>query len=243
MGGKATRRKQRKTRGNTGETGRDERDERAACCKVNRSVYEMTGDDIRDGEGQGGGGRRGVAYGKLLLVLNVELGDGKTGSIEVRHGHNLRELALDFCAEHRLDVDKVVGPLQKHLQSNVFDILRTRQPAAAASIQSERSSSISPEAENNSHSEPLVSHDYPGSTMDDSTVDDKVAMDDKVARAFRKDLDEMRERRMKEIQVAVAQRTIPNGPKSLPSRQQRPSSARVRALQLSGLCLQRTRLF
>jgi hypothetical protein len=201
---------------------------------MNRSVYEMTGDDIRDGGSQGGGGRRGFAYGKLLLVLNVELGDGKTGTIEVRHGQNLRELALDFCAEHRLDVDKVVGPLQKHLQSNVFDILRSRQPAAY--IQSERSSSISPEAENNSHSEPLVSHDYPG-TMDDST------MDDKVARAFRKDLDEMRERRMKEIQVAVAQRTLPNGPKSLPSRQRRPSSERVRALQLSGLCVQRTRLF
>jgi len=183
---------------------------------MNRSVYEMTGDDIRDGGSQGGGGRRGFAYGKLLLVLNVELGDGKTGTIEVRHGQNLRELALDFCAEHRLDADKVVDPLQKHLQSNVFDILRTRQPAAAASIQSERSSSISPEAENNSHSEPL---------------DDKAAMDDKVARDLRKDLDEMRERRMKEIQVAVAQRTIQNGPKSSPSRQQRPSSARVRALQ------------
>ena len=62
------------------------------------------------------------AYGKLLLVLKVELGDGKTGTIEVFQGQNLRELVLDFCAEHALDAGKVADALEKLLQSKLAQL-------------------------------------------------------------------------------------------------------------------------
>jgi len=62
------------------------------------------------------------AYGKLLLVLKVELGGGKTGTIKVRKGQNVRQLALHFCAEHALDTGKVADALEKHLQSKLKEL-------------------------------------------------------------------------------------------------------------------------
>jgi hypothetical protein len=61
-------------------------------------------------------------YGKLLLVLKVELGGGKTGTIKVRKGQNVRQLALHFCAEHALDTGKVADALEKHLQSKLKEL-------------------------------------------------------------------------------------------------------------------------
>jgi hypothetical protein len=61
-------------------------------------------------------------YGKLLLVLKVELGEGKTGTIKVRKGQNVRQLALHFCALHALDTGKVADALEKHLQSKLKEL-------------------------------------------------------------------------------------------------------------------------
>lgn len=54
----------------------------------------------------------------LLLVTTVELGGGRTGTVEVRAGDDPLDVARQFCAYHGLP-DTVVAPLALHLQENL----------------------------------------------------------------------------------------------------------------------------
>ena len=80
-------------------------------------------------------------HGKLLLVLQVELGGGLTGAIEVREGHTLRELALDFCVAHALDPARVADSLERHLQRKMAELQALeaeRESSATAALEAER---------------------------------------------------------------------------------------------------------
>jgi hypothetical protein len=80
-------------------------------------------------------------HGKLLLVLQVELGGGRTGAIEVREGHTLRELALDFCVAHALDPARVADSLERHLQRKMAELQALeaeRERTATAALEAER---------------------------------------------------------------------------------------------------------
>lgn len=54
----------------------------------------------------------------LLLVTTVELGGGRTGTVEVRAGDDPADIARAFCARHGLP-DTVVAPLALHLKENL----------------------------------------------------------------------------------------------------------------------------
>jgi hypothetical protein len=100
------------------------------------AVSTLSQPDLPELESEGAEG-----HGKLLLVLQVELGGGRTGAIEVREGHSLRELALDFCVAHALDPARVADSLERHLQRKMAELLaleEERERTAVAGLEAER---------------------------------------------------------------------------------------------------------
>jgi len=59
--------------------------------------------------------------GRVLLHMMVEIGDGRSDTIDVREGDDPRELADAFCRFHELSVN-VVEPLSEHIKANVAGI-------------------------------------------------------------------------------------------------------------------------
>lgn len=53
-----------------------------------------------------------------LLVTTVDIGEGRSGRIEIREGDEPTEVAWTFCRMHGLP-DAIVGPLAAHLQENI----------------------------------------------------------------------------------------------------------------------------
>ena len=139
-------------------------------------------------------GGRDVGDGKLLLVLRVELGDGKAGHVEVRQGQNLAELALDFCHTHGLDASSVAGPLTAHLESNVNDIARQADAASAPAA-----SSPPPGGR------PSPPHNGRQPGADRQTIRPRSAMDPRAAEAYRSDLELERQRRIRELEAVAAE--------------------------------------
>lgn len=56
--------------------------------------------------------------GKLILILTVELGDGRSGSIRVNDNSDYRQLAVAFVKQHGLG-DGVIEPLAQHITQQV----------------------------------------------------------------------------------------------------------------------------
>jgi hypothetical protein len=54
----------------------------------------------------------------LVLVTTVDIGEGRSGSIELREGDDPRAVALRFCAAHGLP-DAVADPLLHHMLENL----------------------------------------------------------------------------------------------------------------------------
>ncbi len=128
----------------------------------------------------------------LLLVLKVELGNGSIGAIEVREGASIRQLALQFCATHKLDAKAVAEPLEAHIAKNVREITQGRaqsQRDRRDRREGERSPSPPPDSAGPSSSSPA------------SPASGRRRMDSKIAEALRRDLQRERERRMKELQA------------------------------------------
>ena len=139
-------------------------------------------------------GGRDVGDGKLLLVLRVELGDGKAGHVEVRQGQVMAELALDFCHTHGLDASSVAGPLTAHLERNVNDIARQADAASAPAA-----SSPPPGGQ------PSPPHNGRQPGADRQTIRPRSAMDPRAAEAYRSDLELERQRRIRELEAVAAE--------------------------------------
>jgi hypothetical protein len=81
----------------------------------------------RKSPGGGGGGR-----GKVILIMTVDIGDGRNGKIQVHENDSAEDLAHAFAEEYGLG-ENVIPPLTAHIQRNVEDIERvapskTRKP-------------------------------------------------------------------------------------------------------------------
>ena len=139
-----------------------------------------------------------IRDGKMLLVLKVELGNGRTGAIEVRQGDSFRELALQFCDTYKLDALTVAEPLVSHIADSVREI--TAAKARAEQESPARSSSPSPE-----RIPPSIPPSLPKPTSGPRR------MDGKIAEALRRDLERERERRMKELQAEAGMRRKEGG--------------------------------
>ena len=63
-----------------------------------------------------------------LLQMDVELGDGKSGTIVVREGDLPSELAAAFVARHGLD-ECALAPLQEAVAAQI-EQMRAEQPGA-----------------------------------------------------------------------------------------------------------------
>jgi hypothetical protein len=61
------------------------------------------------------------ARSKVLLHMTVEIGDGRTDTIDVHEGDDPILLADEFCRMHDLSVN-VVEPLAEHIQTNVTNV-------------------------------------------------------------------------------------------------------------------------
>jgi hypothetical protein len=59
--------------------------------------------------------------GKVMLHMTVEIGDGRSDTIDVREGDEPRALADAFCRYHDLSVN-VVEPLADHIKANIAQI-------------------------------------------------------------------------------------------------------------------------
>ena len=68
-----------------------------------------------------------VKQGKVVVHVTVEIGDGRSGTIDVREGDTAQQLALEFVKMHAL-VDEVVGPLTGHIQSSI-EAVRPSMPS------------------------------------------------------------------------------------------------------------------
>lgn len=53
-----------------------------------------------------------------LLVTTVDIGEGRSGRIEIREGDDPTEVAWAFCQAHGLS-EAIIGPLAAHLQDNI----------------------------------------------------------------------------------------------------------------------------
>ncbi len=67
------------------------------------------------------GAKKEKNQGKVVLVMTVEIGDGRTGTISVRRGDREVDLARSFVAEHGLE-EGVVGPLADHIRVNLANL-------------------------------------------------------------------------------------------------------------------------
>jgi hypothetical protein len=54
----------------------------------------------------------------MLLITTVEIGEGRSASIQVREGDDTLLVAAEFCKAHGLP-PSVVEPLAMHLQENI----------------------------------------------------------------------------------------------------------------------------
>ena len=63
-----------------------------------------------------------------LLQMDVELGDGKSGTVVVREGDLPSELAAAFVARHGLD-ECALAPLQEAVAAQI-EQMRAEQPGA-----------------------------------------------------------------------------------------------------------------
>ncbi|KAL0209044.1 hypothetical protein P9112_011631 [Eukaryota sp. TZLM1-RC] len=59
--------------------------------------------------------------GKVILIMTVDIGDGRVASIEIKERSNYYELAREFCANHDLP-NEVIGPLASRIKQNVADL-------------------------------------------------------------------------------------------------------------------------
>jgi len=61
---------------------------------------------------------RALDQASALLVTTVEIGEGRSVTIEVFEGDDPRQVALDFCVTHGLP-ETIVDPLTLHLLDNL----------------------------------------------------------------------------------------------------------------------------
>lgn len=62
----------------------------------------------------------------VILITTVDIGEGRSGQIEVRAGENTTQVAKRFCLEHGLP-EQVVVPLSKHLLDNLSNLAGIQQ--------------------------------------------------------------------------------------------------------------------
>lgn len=70
----------------------------------------------------GGGGDIGNQEPKEVLVMTIEIEEGKTDTIRVMENDNPHDLAYSFCLRHGLGI-QVVEALQKNIEMNIDKVL------------------------------------------------------------------------------------------------------------------------
>lgn len=70
--------------------------------------------------------------GRILLRVTVELGQDSNGTILVREGDDIDQLAADFCAEYQLE-DKLIEPLAAHVRKNLTAVEEAQQRGLSSS--------------------------------------------------------------------------------------------------------------
>ena len=63
---------------------------------------------------------------KVLLIMTVEIGDGRSAAIKVHEGDTAQNLAEQFCVEHSLSTS-IVPPLSDHIQQHVSAVIAQRE--------------------------------------------------------------------------------------------------------------------
>jgi hypothetical protein len=74
-----------------------------------------------------------AAQGKLILIMTVEIGDGRADNIRVHEHSDPAQLAAAFVRQHGL-AETVVAPLTEHIRANIAALPprgRTPRPASA----------------------------------------------------------------------------------------------------------------
>lgn len=66
---------------------------------------------------------------RVILLMTVDIGDGRVDTIRVREGDDFRELAIEFQNKHGL-LAEIVDPLAEHIQVNVESL---NQPTMSSS--------------------------------------------------------------------------------------------------------------
>lgn len=91
---------------------------------------------------------------KVILIMTVDIGDGRVDTIKVREGDDFASLAQAFQKKHGL-VAEVVGPLSEHIRQNVDNISKKKpaspiqQPTVAPAASKSNTSNISVKSEIN----------------------------------------------------------------------------------------------
>ena len=66
--------------------------------------------------------------------MTIEIGEGRSGTIEVRDGDDTLELASTFCVMHRLPVNEIVEPLSYSIEKTLHSAIKNSSfPAFASS--------------------------------------------------------------------------------------------------------------
>ncbi|KAL0248885.1 hypothetical protein GEMRC1_004119 [Eukaryota sp. GEM-RC1] len=98
--------------------------------------------------------------GKVILIMTVDIGDGRVASIEVKEFSNHYELAREFCVAHSLPKD-VIGPLSLKIKENVQNLKEPdTQSVASTKTSKSTKSKYSRKSGQSSRLDALV-HDIP----------------------------------------------------------------------------------
>ena len=81
-----------------------------ACLAGSSAASRTSGPDELDG-----------SQPRPLLIMNVDIGDGRTGRLEVHRGDDCRELAGRFCATHSLPTELVLDGLAQQIAKSMAD--------------------------------------------------------------------------------------------------------------------------